>query len=398
LPVNYQQALQQIREMGRQAPQEQRRLKELRAEAAALFMQFAEELDTLEQLVERAAAENPNLRCAAPFREILNQTFPEPVIEEDYTLLAADGSQINPDRHAMVEFGAINVGAIRIPPGSGSPPQEVVQSQMMFHNSLFTASGNPLTDELVALKRDLAERRVLAGLASAETGLTIALTDGPLELFREPKGMPEFKEEMERYEEVLHQMADLDVAVAGYVDKPRGDLIVRLLELVILERRGQLGKAGKERPLRGVFDYNLFRPMLRPGERSAVFAIRSGQGQGFQGRLALHFFYLNVGREGRSDLSRVEIPRWVAGSERLIDLLHGCLLKQSHHLGARPYPYVLHRAHEIAVVSFDEKDQLETMIVAELRRQGVEIEDQSNKQTAKNASANHSTSTHMRSR
>lgn len=396
MPVNYQQALQQIREMGKQAPREQERLKELRAQADDLFVKFAEDLDTLEQLVERAAAENPTLRCAAPFREFLNQTFPEPVIEEGYTLLAADGSQINPDRHAMVEFGAINVGAIRMQPGNGVIPRELVQSQMMFHNDLFTASGSPLTDDIVALKRDLAERRVLADLASQETGRTVALTDGPLELFREPKGMPEFKEELDRYQEVLHRLADLDVAAAGYVDKPRGDLIIRLLELVILERRGQLNQSGKERPLRGVYDYNLFLPLLKPGQRSAVFAIRSGQGQGFQGRLALHFFYLNVGREGHPYLSRVEIPRWVAGSEPMINLLHGCLLAQSRHLGTSPYPYILHRAHEIAVVSFDEKDQLENMIVAELRRQGVEIEDRSHKQIAKNASANHSTASHLR--
>ncbi len=82
------------------------------------------ELDTLEQLVERAGADNPSLRCAAPLCEYLNQTFPTPALESGYTLLAADGSQINPDRHAMVEFGAINVGAIRMLPGQGQAPEE----------------------------------------------------------------------------------------------------------------------------------------------------------------------------------------------------------------------------------------------------------------------------------
>src|SRR5512135_1473287 len=142
MPVNFQQALQQIREMGKQATREQKRLEEKRAEAEALFLQFAGELDTLEQLVERAAAENPGLRCAAPLREALNLTCPVPPLESGYTLLAADGSQINPDRHAMVEFGAINVGAIRMRPGQGQLPVELVQSQLMFLQDLFTASGN----------------------------------------------------------------------------------------------------------------------------------------------------------------------------------------------------------------------------------------------------------------
>jgi DNA-binding FadR family transcriptional regulator len=390
LPVNFQQARQQIQEMGSQATLREERLQELRAEAETLFLRYACELDSLEQLVLSAAEANPRLRCAAPFGECLDQTFPVPVIEESYILLAADGSQINPDRHAQVEFGAINVGAIRMQPGLGQQPEEIVQSQLMFHDDLFTASGNLLTDDLVALKRDLAERQVLASLARREPGPVLALTDGPLELFREPRGMPEFEAELERYEQVLGDLAELEVGTAGYVDRPRGDLLVRLLELVILQRRGQLNKAGEEHPLRGVFDTtSLFWGRLKPGERSAIFGIRSGSAKSFRGKLALHFFFLNVGRAGHPYLARVEIPRWVAENKRLVNLLHACLLQQAHHLGARPYPYILHRAHEIAVISWDERSQLENMIAAELHRQGLSVDDRSNKQTAKNASSTH---------
>jgi hypothetical protein len=393
LPVNFQQALQQIREMGSQATLREERLQELRAEAGTLLLQYACQLDSLEQLVLRAAEANSWLRCAAPFEECLDQTFPTPAIDSPYVLLAADGSQINPDRHAMVEFGAINVGAIRLQPGTGQPPQEMVHSQLMFHDDLFTASGNLLTDDLVALKRDLAERQVLADLARRESASVLALTDGPLELFREPRGMPEFEAELERYQQVLEDLARLEVGTAGYVDRPRGDLVVRLLELVILQRRGQISKAGTEHPLRGVFDTTLFWNLLKPGERSAIFAIRSGSSKSFQGSLALHFFYLNVGRADHPYLARVEVPRWVAENKRLVNLLHACLVEQAHHLGAAPYPYILHRAHEIAVISWDERSQLESMIAAELYRQGQSVDDRSNKQTAKNAS-----STHTRSR
>ncbi len=384
MPVNYQQALQQIREMGSQAPLREERLKELRNEADALLVQYAAELDTLEQLVERASDSNPALRCAAPFRENLLRALPTPPLELPFTLLAADGSQINPDRHAMVEFGAINVGAIRMCPGQDQAPQEIVSSQILFHDDLFTASGNPLTEDIVALKRDLAERQMLADLARREPAPAVALTDGPLELFREPKHMPEFDEELRRYQAVLEDLAGLGVATAGYVDRPRSDLVVRLLELIILQRRGQLSRAGEERPLRGVYDFNLYWSLLKPGERSAVFSIRSGSAKSFQGRLALHFFYLNVGRAEHPYLSRVEIPLWVAESERLVNLLHACLLGQARHLGARPYPYALHRAHEVAVISMNERDQLENMIVAEMRRQGIPVDYFSNKQIAKN--------------
>ena len=59
-------------------------------------------------------------------------------------------------------------------------------------------------------------------------------------------------------------------------------------------------------------------------------------------------------------------------------LVHQCSM-----LGARPYPYALHRAHEIARVTPDEKEQLEMMIANELRKHGILVEE-SNKQFLKN--------------
>jgi hypothetical protein len=262
----------------------------------------------------------------------------------------------------------------------------------MFNDDLYTASGSPLTDDLVALKRDLAERQTLMELACGAPAPVVTLTDGPLELFREPKGMAEFASELEKYYEVLEQLASIQAVTAGYVDRPRGDLLIRLLELVILQQQGRINQAGVERPLRSITDGHLFTSLLQPGERSAIFGIRSGSAHSFKGALQVHFFYLNVGREGHHSLSRVEIPRWVAEKKDLVDLLHACLLAQSRHLGPRPYPYALHRAHEIAVISFDERRQLENMIVAELRRQGLPVDWYSNKQVAKDSSSNHTRS------
>jgi hypothetical protein len=52
-------------------------------------------------------------------------------------------------------------------------------------------------------------------------------------------------------------------------------------------------------------------------------------------------------------------------------------------MGSRPYPYVLHRAHEAALVKLEEKDQVTQMIVNELQRRGVEVGEMSYKQSAK---------------
>ena len=81
---------------------------------------------------------------------------------------------------------------------------------------------------------------------------------------------------------------------------------------------------------------------------------------------------------------RVEIPKWVAGDREKLDLLHTALLEQCKIMGVKPYPYILHHAHEVAVVKFEEKQQVEQMLEFELRQAGGEMDTESNKQSAKN--------------
>ena len=52
-------------------------------------------------------------------------------------------------------------------------------------------------------------------------------------------------------------------------------------------------------------------------------------------------------------------------------------------MGSKPYPYLLHRAHETAVVKMEEKQQIEQMLAMELRNQDEEMDEGSYKQSAK---------------
>jgi hypothetical protein len=122
-------------------------------------------------------------------------------------------------------------------------------------------------------------------------------------------------------------------------------------------------------------------PLLPPGHRSAVFHIQSSAEKHYSGTLSLHFFYLNVGTEGHPWPVRVEIPEWVAKDKVKLDLLHCVFIEQCKMMGSKPYPYLLHRAHEVAVVSHQEKQQVEQMLVMELRHNEEEIGDGSYKQS-----------------
>jgi hypothetical protein len=384
MPINFQQALQSIREMGSQARQRKHIFDERRALALELLRAWSGREDELRELVERATRMNPHLRTAVPALGRLDAAV-QAAPRTGAVLLAADGSQINPDRHAAAEFGAINVGAIRLCPGE--PPIETIDSQLLFYDDLYI-DGIPLNEATVALRRDKEERAMLLRLAKPEMRpdrIVITLTDGPLELYGQDQNSTMYKKTLLEYLDVLRGLAALGAGAAGYVDKPRSSYLINLLEMILLAQENNLGQAGREHPLFPVRDVDLFEALLQPGERTAVFALRSPAGENFKDELALHFFYLNVGRAGKPYPARVEIPQWVAGDIDLLETLQSTLLTQAKQMGTHPFPYIIHRAHEIAVVSFAEKDQLENMISAELRRNGVEPGEKSFKQFAKDS-------------
>jgi len=388
MSLDFQQVRQQIIEMGEAAPQRAQILREKREAAWGVLQKQASELKALRARVEAAMAANPHLRCALPGEERLDHRSACPSLPTRATLLAADGSQINPDRHASVDYCLVNVGGIRMALGTPDPPEIVIRSKLYYDEQMYVA-GMHITERMVALMRDLRERELLAELAQTGEPPVIALTDGPLELWVGREGAQEAQEYERKFKEylrALRQLHRLGACTAGYIDRPRGDLLVRLLEIATLPQ-DQLEEAGRAyRPFLGVTDANLFARLLAPGERSAIFGIQSRNADQYTVELALNFFYLNVGRDERHPYPvRVEIPAWVAKDAHMLDNLHAVLVHQCWILGARTYPYILHRSHEVAVVTHEEKQQVENMIAQELMRRGVGVVEPSHKQAAKEA-------------
>ena len=387
MSLDFQQVLEQVRQMGQNARQHAQRLQELRQHANDLLQHNARELARLRLKVENARKHDPSLRCALPLddpsAEPLDGHYPLPPLPAQATLIAADGSQINPDRHAAVNYCLVNVGAIRMRQGSSEPPRPFTQCRLLYDEQLYTATGT-LTDESVALMRDLSERRYLVELAEDAAPPVVTFTDGPMELWgaKGEGGEGGFRKHLQEYLEALTRLRDLGVTTAGYVDKPGADLVVRLLEIAATNEE-DLGNIRKQRPLRGVTDTDLYRERLAAGERSAVFAIQSRSLEDYRGDLALRFFYLNVGLSDDPWLARVEIPAWVAADAAKLNNLQSVLINQCRIMGGRPYPYLLHRAHETAVVTLSEKEQLTLMIKNELQRNNVRPGRESHKQALK---------------
>ncbi len=389
MSLDFQQVRKQVLEWGIVAPARARQLKELRERAYRLLEDHALEIDRLSDKVRTVVKnDDSTLRCARPVEEPLTTHYPLPEKTSPSTLLAADGSQINPDRNLEVDYCLFNVGAICLRQGSGDPPQTTVQSHLLYDDQ-FNLPNGLIDEDRLALARDLGERRLLAELVDRAEPPVIAFTDGPLELWgakdARGEGSHEFQKSLQVYKEILSRLCEQDVATAGYVDKPGANLLVRLLEIA-LTPESELSEIAQRHPLFGVRDTDLLKDLLQPGERSAVFAMQSKSAENYPGELALHFFYLNVGRVGHPWPVRVEIPEWVRRSPDKLDRLQAALVDQCRIMGARPYPYLLLRAHEAALVTYQEKEQVTQMIVTEMHRQGVPIGELSNKQSAKDLS------------
>jgi hypothetical protein len=383
MALNFQQVFEKIRQIGLGARARQETQTKLREHARSLLDTWADKTAELRDKLERARQADSSLRCANPLDERLDASFPGPINQNFATLLAADGSQILPDRHAAVQFSLVNVGAIAIEPGSGQSPEVFTDSSLLFADELYTETGI-LTEEAIEQRRDIAERRKLLELAPNYPAPVLALTDGPVELWgTKGGGEDDYRKNLEIHKSVLSQLQAKGVTVAGYVDKPGADLVVRTLEIAQLSTDEEFKNIRKHHKLRGVTDRWLY-SFLPGGHRSAVFGLQSSSHIHYTGDLALHFFYLNVGDTKHAWLVRVEIPKWVADDVEKLNLLHAALLDQCKIMGAKPYPYILHRAHEIAVVKFEEKKQVEHMLELELRQAGGEIDEESNKQSAKN--------------
>lgn len=375
MPLNYLHLQNQICNMADAAASRRQELDARLSQCEMLLHVQAQNIIRLQEKVEKAAARDKNLRCADPVSEALDAHFPQPSVPMACTILSADGSQITPNPHEAVFYGVVNVGVFCIQPGSGQTPTTATFTDLIYEENDPNEAA-PITEELINLQRDVFERQKLAEFARGIPAPLLTLTDGPLELYHEPRENQKYKEYFEKYIAALSDLALLNTLTAGYVDRPRAALLVNLLELAA---QPDSAEELREHPFAGLSDLALMRRLLQPGERSAIFRLQFRYSSEFSGRKALHFFYLNVGSSDRPAVARVEIPLWVAGTPASVDLLHTVLLDQARQSGLHPYPYALIRAHETAVVKMDEHEALNGLIQNELLRRGIPLQTDSEK-------------------
>ena len=289
------------------------------------------------------------------------------------TVIASDGSSIEPDRFAPVQCFVINSGYVVLP--YGVPAVEPRLGAQAVLGPDFTSSPDPGRDDGgdetsargwgVNLRRDVHELEVgaWAALPAAESGPAVLLYDGtllPWDLDSPEVAIRIRAELQERTNRALDDIraAGTGISLGAYVSGSRARDVVTSLAALSPGSARRWPEA----------DSQLMYRLLAPNQRSAVFEARSKRRDRIEEQFSSHqvcFFYLRVG----DDIARVELPHWATAPEPL-GRLHATLVDQCERCGG--YPRALQEAHEQAVISAGDRLQFSLLLERAAARQGLQ--------------------------
>jgi hypothetical protein len=354
-----------IEEMGQAFARQQRQFGQLVERARAWLGEFADKGRAFEDVAWE-------FNAAVPTHEPLDQVVPLPTLPERFTVMGADGTQIQPDRHGLALYYMINLGSLVYRHGSGETPEARSVPRLCYKEEDLYEGALLVVGNLLDVRRDRAELEHLADLVEAEpAGPTVALVDGTILLWvLENLPAPGRGEKIEGYLEQVERIRHKGAAPAAFTSRPRYTGVGRLLHLAHLG--GDVERAHSEpNPLERLPDRAIF-SSLAAGARSPLFASPGTVNRDYYAPTGnqVYFFYVNVaGEEEEAVVARVETPAWVVDEPELLALVHGAVVLQSRIAGG--FPYVLARADELAFISGPERQRLEEMVAVALLRAGV---------------------------
>lgn len=376
-----------VKQTGRRRKQQQEQL----VKALARIRENADAWPLFKRVVDEALNKGDRNRyqAALPLHDTLLDTgIPAPATPEKATIIACDGSQIVPDRHAPFLYYLINTGLITYYHGSGLPPSVSTDPTLVYPRDEDKDETDrfSLNSALVGLYRDRLEIDSLAK-ATDQTesweGPKLAILDQRL-LYWPASGIPDraSHEALISWQESMSTIKGNEALLAGFIDRPGKRSVLAMLQtLDIRQPTMDMDELYHVSQFSLLTDIDLYTSLLEQGERSPVFVEVSQLNTRFRNHNLdneVCFFYLRTG-DGEGQLARVDIPMWVAENEENVATVHALIHDQCQILGN--YPYVITRADEIAVVGRREQEELEYMISLRLAKQGISTRTTSKQQS-----------------
>lgn len=372
-----------VEDMARQANQRRQNEEILLKSALGLLHEYDTAWDTIRQCLETAVsqADEKFYRAARPLTRLhpIDQPIAPSPCPPQAILIATDGSQIIPDRHAAYQYYLINVGGMVYYHGYGRSPDIFTVPVLRYPRGDDVEEDDPfeINGGLVSIRRDKAEIETMAAKVwdnrFAEAPV-LAIMDQRL-LYWPTSGGGEGQKVVEAWQDAMTKIRDSGGWLAGYIDRSGKRSVLGMLNTLEKMHQPQFDPKTLHRlePYQDLNDTRLFGRILQaPGERSAVFIDVSQHNRAFAERDALNeicFFYLRTGT-AEDQIARVDIPLWVALEEDVVSAVHALVYDQCQILGN--YPYIITRADEIAVVTHREQEELDFRIGLQMETYGVE--------------------------
>jgi len=312
--------------------------------------------------------------------DTLDRTFPPPDPPPDFSVVAADGSSIAPDRHSPLLYYVINTGYAILT--YGSRPDALLDSKgrLYFEDADLYISPDgkriPIEGARLGVKRAVEEMRTLLEAARLAAPPMVALGDGSLILWHLQSEEAEVRDTfLRRFLRYLDEFRAARVPIASYISRPGSRDVANALRIWLC-RHDPSDCAGCALPpeeralcafLGTAWDRQLFEGLLAPGERSDIFESASAILDRYRDH-RIQFFYLNVGGE----VVRIEAPQWVMRDEGMLRLVHALVYDQCRRSpDYPPYPPALQEAHEQAVITTAERRLVQELVERALAERGL---------------------------
>jgi len=320
-----------------------------------LFVGFAQEIDIARLVWQKISHDIDFVKKVHQYKQSLLIPFWKGLLSDviditqqknNYSIISVDGSQIYYDKHQGPPCFLINVGYIQLRYGfTGKAMQCGSQPTLWTKLHAENDFGSP---DFVNMERELREFKVaLEQMQQLQSHLgqhvSLCLFDGSLIFFHLDTKDMEFKERfLHEYCDILNQMYELNMLIAGYMSLPRTKELVNLckLELIQFENAELEHTAVIDR----LTDVDIAELYLKIGQRSIVFKSLASISYLYPDHLKPYFCYMHVG----SEIVRIEFPAWIAQSENLVNQICGVAFDQS--IKGQGYPVCLFEAHEQAVI------------------------------------------------
>ncbi|MBI2322460.1 MAG: DNA double-strand break repair nuclease NurA [Chloroflexi bacterium] len=336
--------------------------------------------------------------------ESLDRRVPVPAAPQRYSVVATDGSQIAPDPHGALLYYVINVGRVALHYGDARAHLDSRPTFTCAEDDLFasveeqveTPDRRPqperagehyarvrerrelLDEHLLATKRKVAEMRALVAFVREQRADAplLALQDGSLIMTEhESLGRAGFVQPplLRDYVAALRELVEEPVPVAGYISRPRSDIVAGLLRAAVCQHDDATWREGcRAEPaalcarLAGATDDEVVAAIgLQPGERSARFRSRWREARAGEPAMEIDFFFLHSG----SEIARVQLPADLADDAALLDFTHAALMDQCRR--GDGYPPALAEAHEQAIIRAGDRRAFVALVEDDLARLGL---------------------------